>query len=98
MAMDFDVHWLSLSSSTQADGLDELDSVRASGVPKFEAPTDGRFEALLEAHLQWATSARSAQGAQAQSRVAASDEYRASKIQTQVAEQLARIANMGVAV
>ena len=96
MAMDFDVRWLSLSGSTQSDGLDELDNVRNSAVPKIEAPTDGRFEALVQAHLQWATSARSAQGPQVQTRAAASDEYRASKIQTQVAEQLARIASMGV--
>jgi hypothetical protein len=96
MAMDFDVRWLSLSSSTQVDGLDDLDSVGSSGDPRFEAPTDGRFEALLEAHLQWATSARGVQDTQVQSRVTASDEYRASKIQIQVAEELARIANMGV--
>jgi hypothetical protein len=96
MAMDFDMRWLSLSGSTQVDGLDELDSVRSSAVPKFEAPTDGRFEALLDAHLQWATNARSAQGVQTQGRVHASDEYRSSKIQAQVAKQLARIANMGV--
>jgi hypothetical protein len=93
--MDFDIRWLSLGSFT-AEGLDEV--VAAQQRPlAAEVPNDGRFDAMLAAHLKWAASARLAQEGDVQARPETGDPVRMSRIQAEVQLQLERIASMGVA-
>jgi hypothetical protein len=92
--MDFDIRWLSLGSSS-ADGLDEV--VAAEQRPPVAAvPNDGRFDTMLAAHLQWASSARSVQQDASQGRPQTGDTVRMSRIQAEVQAQLERIAGLGV--
>lgn len=89
--MDFDIRWLSLSGSS-ADRLDDV--VAAEQRPAEPAPQDGRFEALLAAHLQWAQAARSAQPAGNESKVQVLETGRISRVQAMVHSQLQRIAGL----
>lgn len=95
MSVEFDIKWLSLS----VDGTDGLDEVVAAERRAPEAaPQDGRFEALLASHLRWASSAGGQvfdQGLGAEQ--APGDASRSSRIAREVTEQLARIAEVGVA-
>ena len=110
MSPQFDVRWLSLSVDSN-DGLDE--AVAAEKRPVETVTDDGRFEALLSSHLRWATSATSATvaGNKGADNAASADSaaegarvtdvpgdfVRSTRIAKEVSEQLARIAQVGVA-
>lgn len=106
MSPQFDIRWLSLSVDGN-DGLDE--AVAAEKRPQETVSDDGRFEALLNSHLRWATSAsvggmKAASGVPGQATDAVDEAvavpgnpFRSTRIAKEVSEQLARIAQVGVA-
>ena len=110
MSPQFDIRWLSLSVDS-SDGLDE--AVAAEERPLETVTDGGRFEALLNSHIRWATSASAGNKGDAQIDEGLSDAtalpagqavtdipgdlVRSTRIAREVSEQLARIAMVGVA-